>query len=132
MKGLLTLGAFLGAIAVVLGAFAAHGLKAKITPEQLVTFQIGVKYQFHHVLAIILVVVLGKSFNISTEIIGYFFVAGIFLFSGSLYLLACKDLLNITSFAKILGPITPLGGLTFIIGWIILAIKVFQSNIGSN
>ena len=132
MKGLLTLGAFLGAIGVVLGAFAAHSLKAKLTPDQLVTFQVGVKYQFYHVLAIILVVLLGKSFNISTEVVGYLFVAGIFLFSGSIYLLACKDLLHIASLAKFLGPITPLGGSTFIIGWIILAVKIFQSNIGGS
>jgi uncharacterized membrane protein YgdD (TMEM256/DUF423 family) len=129
MKVLLTLSAFLGAVAVILGAFAAHGLKAKLMPEQLDSFQIGVKYQFYHVLAIMLVVLLGKSFNISTEIIGYLFVIGIFLFSGSIYLLACKDLLQISSWSKFLGPITPLGGLTFIIGWILLGIKLVQANI---
>lgn len=128
MKVLLTLSAFLGAVAVILGAFAAHGLKAKLMPEQLDSFQIGVKYQFYHVLAIMLVVLLGKSFNISTEIIGYLFVFGIFLFSGSIYLLACKDLLQITSWSKLLGPITPIGGLTFIIGWILLGIKLLQAN----
>lgn len=129
MKVLLTLGAFLGAVAVILGAFAAHGLKAKLMPEQLDSFQIGVKYQFYHVLAIMLVVLLGKSFNITTEVIGYLFVIGIFLFSGSIYLLACKDLLQITSWSKILGPITPLGGLTFIIGWILLGVKLLLANI---
>lgn len=128
MKVLLTLSAFSGAVAVILGAFAAHGLKAKLMPEQLDSFQIGVKYQFYHVLAIMLVVLLGKSFNISTEIIGYLFVVGIFLFSGSIYLLACKDLLQITSWSKLLGPITPIGGLTFIIGWILLSIKLLQAN----
>lgn len=129
MKVLLTLGAFLGAVAVILGAFVAHGLKAKLMPEQLDSFQIGVKYQFYHVLAIMLVVLLGKSFNITTEVIGYLFVIGIFLFSGSIYLLACKDLLQITSWSKILGPITPLGGLTFIIGWILLGVKLLLANI---
>jgi len=107
-----------GAIAVILGAFGAHGLKHRLDPEQLQAFETGVRYQMFHTLALLAVVWLGSRFqHVSLAFAGYAFVAGMLLFSGSLYLLSCKSLLGIESW-KWLGPVTPLGGLCFILGWI--------------
>lgn len=129
MKVLLTLGAFLGAIAVILGAFAAHGLKAKLMPEQLDSFQVGVKYQMYHVLALMLVLIISKIFSVNLHAVSVLFLAGIFLFSGSIYLLSCREILGIESWSKILGPITPIGGMCLIIGWFMLAYKILQSEV---
>jgi uncharacterized membrane protein YgdD (TMEM256/DUF423 family) len=128
MKVLFTLGALLGALAVILGAFGAHKLKLVLTPEQLQTFETGVKYHFYHVFAIAIVGLLWLKFPTSGFLwSGWFFVIGIVLFSGSLYLLANKGTLNLSSFTGLIGPLTPIGGLFFIIGWITLAFQIFKN-----
>lgn len=105
--------------AVMLGAFGAHGLKEIVSPENIVTFKTGVFYQFVHALSILILVLTSKVFKIDKlKYSIWFFTAGIFLFSGSLYLLSIKSLLSINT--SILGPITPLGGLLFIIGWFLV------------
>ncbi|MBK6338876.1 MAG: DUF423 domain-containing protein [Bacteroidetes bacterium] len=127
MKFFLTTGFLLAAVAVALGAFGAHGLKPKLSIEQLQTYETAVKYQFYHVFALIVVGILMQIFpNLKLAIAGDFFLTGIILFCGSLYLLACKDLLGLQSISKFIGPITPLGGLCFIIGWVILFVKVLR------
>lgn len=110
-----------GFFAVGLGAFAAHGLKDRLTPEMLAVFHTGVQYQMYHSLALIGVVILTKIFgvNIWLQASGALFLAGILLFSGSLYVLALGG-------SKIFGPITPLGGLFFLLGWLSLFIATFQ------
>ena len=128
MRFLLTSSAFLGMIAVILGAFGAHALKTKLSPEQLISFNTGIRYQFYHVFAIISCALLSQRLNTNLNLSGYFFLIGTLLFSGSIYLLSCKDILNIDGFSKILGPITPLGGLCFIIGWLLMAIQIVKSN----
>ncbi len=128
MSVLLTGSAFLGGLAVILGAFGAHALKNQLTIDQLTSFQTGIRYQFYHVFAIFLCVIIGERFNINLSYAGYCFLIGILLFSGSIYLLSCKELLGIESFSKLLGPITPLGGLFFIIGWAIMAIQFIKAN----
>jgi len=103
--------------AVILGAFGAHALKAKLDAAQLQVFETAVRYQTYHALALILV---GFSFDKLHPSLaawtGWLFLAGILFFSGSLYLLSCKTLAGIEHW-KFLGPITPLGGLCFISGW---------------
>lgn len=127
MKLLFTLGALLGAAAVALGAFGAHGLSGKLPPERLQIFETGVRYHFYHVLALLLVGVLAsQSPSVALHWSARLFVLGIVFFSGSLYLLATRDLLGIAGWSKILGPITPLGGLLFIAGWIGLAIHFLK------
>ena len=127
MKFFLTTGFLLAAVADALGAFGAHGLKPKLSIEQLQTYETAVKYQFYHVFALIVVGILMQIFpNLKLAIAGDFFLTGIILFCGSLYLLACKDLLGLQSISKFIGPITPLGGLCFIIGWVILFVKVLR------
>lgn len=111
-----------GAIAVMLGAFGAHALRDRITPELLDTFKTGVNYQMYHALAL-----LGIALALSRlpgsallGIAGWLFVAGTLVFSGSLYLLAITG-------ARWLGAITPLGGLAFIAGWFCLVLAFLQS-----
>lgn len=129
-KKLLLFGGLFALLAVILGAFGAHGLKALITTEQLQTFHTGVKYQFYHSFALILMgLLLHLPYFVDNKFIhraGFFFIIGIFLFSGSVYLLATRDVIGLTNW-KWLGPITPLGGLTFIIGWISFIIGVSKS-----
>ncbi len=117
-KKLLSVGAIMGMLAVIIGAFGAHGLEGKIKPERIGFFETGVAYQFYHTFAIFIAVFLGAHFkNKIFDRAGWFFFVGILLFSGSLYLLATRVLLGIESLSGILGPMTPIGGLFFIIGW---------------
>lgn len=113
--------AILGFLAIVLGAFGAHALKAKIGLEQLKVFETGVRYQMYHVLVLLFVNSYSGFTNKIKNKISLFFFIGIFLFSGSLYLLST----GIVS-GKIIGPITPLGGLFFIIGWLYLAFQFLK------
>jgi uncharacterized membrane protein YgdD (TMEM256/DUF423 family) len=116
----LTTGAGSAGIAVVLGAFAAHGLKARLDVASLSAFQTGVTYQFFHSLALCVLAVwlrqLGRdmSWGDAGVIAGTAFLLGIMLFSGSLYVLSLGG-------PRWLGPITPLGGLSFIVGWLSFA-----------
>lgn len=114
-------GAIFLSVAVVLGAFGAHGLKSKISPEMLEVYQTGVQYHFYHALGLLLIGVLSQQ--MSSGLLGWaalFLTLGIFLFSGSLYVLAISGI-------KWLGAITPLGGVSFIAGWILLAIAVWKN-----
>ena len=125
-KGFLFLGSCLAGIAVILGAFGAHALKAKLEPDQLQVFETGVRYQMYHSFAIIIVGILYDKLNTDwSNYSGVLFLAGIVFFSGSLYLLSSKSLLGIETW-KFLGPITPLGGLCLIAGWLILAINIYR------
>jgi uncharacterized membrane protein YgdD (TMEM256/DUF423 family) len=120
-------GSALAALGVILGAFGAHALKSRLDAGQLQVFETGVKYQMYHALALILLGILFEKFNTSTMIwSGYFFLAGIIFFCGSLYLLSTKSILGIESW-KFLGPITPLGGLCFIAGWVLLLLSVLKN-----
>src|SRR3954469_17824921 len=103
-------GAVAGLIAVAFGAFGAHGLRGRLTPEMLAVFETGVRYQMYHALALLLVAALaprlGANAGVAYRAAGWLFVAGITLFSGSLYLLAVTGV-------TILGAITPIGGVAF-------------------
>ena len=115
MKILLSLAACSALMSVVLGAFAAHGLKSKLSETLLNTFQTGVQYQMYHSLALILLAILYRQ--VPQSLLFYsagFMFAGIILFSGSLYMLALTQI-------KWFGPITPIGGVCFIVGWALLA-----------
>lgn len=113
-----------GAVAVILGAFGAHSLKEKLDAYQLEIFNKGVQYQFYHVFALFAVVILSTKIHSKTlDFAGWFFTIGILFFSGSLYLLATRSLTGLDSLTPVLGPITPLGGLCFIIGWVLLAVS---------
>lgn len=124
-KRIILTAAFFGALAVILGAFGAHGLKNIVAPHQLETWQKGVEYQFYHTFAILYLSTFARYKNKLIALSFLFFILGIILFSGSLYLLAIKDAYNL-SFAKFLGPITPIGGVGFILGWTCLFLAAFK------
>jgi len=109
--------AFFGMIAVILGAFGSHGLKPRLSTNSYSAYQTGILYHFFHTLSALAVLIISLHFdNKWLRRSFYFFIYGIILFSGSLYLLAIKDLGNL-SFLKFAGPITPIGGVLFILAW---------------
>lgn len=112
--------AIFGMLSVIFGAFGAHALKKKLTDVQLQSFEIGIKYQIYH--AIVLLVLGCSSFVISDKIY-WSFTIGIFLFSFSIYGLVLSDAAG--KKLKFLGPITPIGGLLLVVGWLLLAITFF-------
>jgi uncharacterized membrane protein YgdD (TMEM256/DUF423 family) len=108
--------AFLGALTVVLGAFGAHGLEKIVDQEAIASYQTGVRYQMYHVLLLLLLTVLpGLSDKILRQLCWLFF-GGIALFSGSIYLLALDQAMGVS--LSFLGPVTPIGGLLLIAGWL--------------
>jgi uncharacterized membrane protein YgdD (TMEM256/DUF423 family) len=113
MNTFLSLGSLFGLLAVIIGAFGAHGLENTLSEHALARYHTGVEYQFYHVMALLVLGVLSSSLSSIPKLIkfsGIAFTVGILLFSGSLYLYA---LTGITKF----GMVTPLGGLAFILGW---------------
>jgi uncharacterized membrane protein YgdD (TMEM256/DUF423 family) len=112
----------MGLIAVVLGAFGAHSLKPLIDESSLHNWETASRYQFYHSLAILLVAVLCNGVNNKMlERSALFFLIGIILFSGSLYLLSIRSLIDCN--LSWLGPITPIGGVFFILGWLALILS---------
>jgi len=114
-------GAIFAALAVMLGAFGAHGLKSRLTESMLNAFQTGVEYQMYHALALLIV---GFAIHLNPDNLllkwsGALFIIGIILFSGSLYILSLTGL-------KYLGMVTPFGGLAFIAGWIVFAYSLLS------
>lgn len=124
-KRIILTAAFFGALAVALGAFGAHGLKNLIDPSSLAIWQKGVEYQFYHTFALLYLSTFARYKNKLIGLAFMFFTAGIILFSGSLYLLALKDVYT-GSIAQFIGPVTPIGGLCFIIGWVCLFLAALK------
>ncbi|MED5388058.1 MAG: DUF423 domain-containing protein [Pseudomonadota bacterium] len=121
MKILLVLGALNGALAVMLGAFGAHGLKTRVDESMLAIWSTASDYHFYHALAMLLCGLLAKAFGTSGMVTaGWVLFAGTLVFSGSLYVL-------VLSGQKWLGAITPLGGTALIIGWLMLAWSLFKA-----
>jgi uncharacterized membrane protein YgdD (TMEM256/DUF423 family) len=119
-KTILMTASILLALAVALGAFGAHGLKSQLSTDMLQTWKTGVEYHFYHALGLLLIGILAVSYP--SELVKWsaiLLTAGIILFSGSLYALAVSGI-------KWIGAITPLGGLSFIAGWILLFLTVLK------
>jgi uncharacterized membrane protein YgdD (TMEM256/DUF423 family) len=111
---LFVLGAVSAALAVAMGAFGAHGLRARVSPDMLAVFETGARYHMYHALGMLVAARAGSAGA------AWLFLAGTVLFSGSLYALVLTD-------ARWLGAITPLGGVCFIVGWLLLAWTSFKS-----
>lgn len=119
-KGFLLIGTILGALSVGLGAFGAHGLKQIVPPETVAAFDTGVRYQFYHVFALLATGILYEKFADKwLRWAGNCFIIGILLFSGSLYLLTILKATD-TVGLKGIGIITPVGGIFFMVGWLLL------------
>lgn len=119
-RNILFAGAVFMALGVLLGAFGAHALKTQLSPEMLAVYKTGVEYQFYHALGLLLVGLIG--FHIESKWLnwsGIFLIFGILIFSGSLYALSISGI-------KILGAITPIGGLAFVAGWICLVVGLLK------
>jgi uncharacterized membrane protein YgdD (TMEM256/DUF423 family) len=120
-----------GALAVVLGAFGAHSLREVLSAEKVATWNTGVEYQFYHTFAILLVVALADTIGARRSLtITYLFLAGMICFSGSIYLLATREATGM-DWVLALGPVTPIGGLLFITGWVVMLLSVMKGK-GSN
>ncbi|HEY9084133.1 MAG TPA: DUF423 domain-containing protein [Vicingaceae bacterium] len=119
-KSMLIKGSILGGLAVILGAFGAHALKEVLTPEQLISFETGVRYQMYHALALIFLFIISLKINhIFFNRAAQFIFWGVILFSGSIYLLTLKNMLNIEAL-KYVAPLTPIGGSLIIVGWLFI------------
>jgi len=120
MKSLLIIGSVFAALSVLLGAFGAHGLKNRLSIEDLAIFETAVRYQMYHALGILLMGV--ASFYLTEKLVSapaYFLILGIIIFSGSLFLLVFTNL-------RWFGAITPIGGLCLIIGWLLFAYNIYS------
>jgi uncharacterized membrane protein YgdD (TMEM256/DUF423 family) len=126
-KIIITASAF-GALAVIAGAFGAHSLEGSLSAKNVEVWHTAVQYQFYHVFALLF---LSKMTRYKTRLINdcyYLFTFGIIFFSGSLYLLSCQSLLG-WSWVPIMVPITPIGGLFFIAGWVTLGIAAIKDKL---
>lgn len=117
MKNALAWGTWFGFFSVMFGAFGAHALKKIVEPHYLSVFEVGIKYQMFHALALILVGLIAHQRQLDLRWPTRFFIFGIFIFSGSLYLLALSGV-------EKLGMVTPVGGVFFLLGWLALARRV--------
>ncbi len=121
-KQFLIIGGALCLLAIILGAFGAHGLKSILTKDSLESFETGVRYQFYTGFTLLAIVIIGKSFTIDVKTALMFMTIGGFLFSFSIYGLTLRDYIPFS--VKFLGPITPIGGMLMIIGWIVFVINI--------
>ncbi len=120
-----TTGAVLMVIAVILGALAAHALEKQLTVDSLESFKTGVRYQVYHALALILIAHTTFIPDSAHKIVFYLFLSGTLLFSFSIYALVCGPLAGLN--LRFLGPVTPVGGLLLIAGWVYVVIKSISS-----
>ncbi len=125
-KQIILIASLFGLLAVILGAFGAHGLEGKISDKQLETWETANQYHFYHTLALLFLSTFSRAKSQSIKVSFIMFSIGILLFSGSLYLLSTRNLLGIENLS-IIGPITPLGGVCFIVGWISLFIAAMKN-----
>jgi uncharacterized membrane protein YgdD (TMEM256/DUF423 family) len=127
-KQLVTTGSIVCGLSVALGAIASHALKDRISAEHLAVFQTGVTYQFYHGIGILLMMGMYRRLhsNVVKRVL-YLFSIGIVFFSGSLYLLSTRDI-TVGDMLKIIGPLTPIGGVLFIIGWVYLGFFGFKES----
>lgn len=122
-KNLLTTAAILGMVTIILGAFGAHALKEIVSAEAILTYETGVKYQMYHVFALLLVA-LSPITDKQKKTISRLLLAGILLFSGSIYILTFRE--HLTANIRFIGPVTPIGGACFIAGWAVLAYSYYK------
>ena len=113
-----------GTLAVIFGAFGAHGLKKILNPEQLKSFETGVKYQVYHALLLVMAGIIFPFLEFSQQLMAWSLIIGVFLFSFSIYGLVLSSAKGRK--LKFLGPVTPLGGLLLVLGWILFTINVAE------
>lgn len=112
-------------LSIILGAFGAHALKEVLSPERLISFETGVRYKMYHGLALLILGFSWDRVKFSMKWMVNLILAGVILFSGSIYGLAMQEVLNVK--LSFLGPITPFGGLLMIAGWFIFIIQLIRT-----
>jgi uncharacterized membrane protein YgdD (TMEM256/DUF423 family) len=123
----LRLGAIFALLAVIFGAFGAHSLEKIVSPEDLDTFETGVRYQFYHAFGLLIIGILSQWWKHRyLNIAGWLFTVGILFFSGSIYGLVLDEPIGLS--LRWLGPVTPIGGTLFILGWGALVAATFGKN----
>jgi uncharacterized membrane protein YgdD (TMEM256/DUF423 family) len=125
-KVFLIIGTVLAGLAVGLGAFGAHGLKKLVDADTFNTYQTGVQYQMYHALALLVVgILMTRTPSSVLSYAGFLFLGGVVFFSGSLYLIASLKAMN-KEVSRMVGIMTPLGGLLFLLGWILLLVALLK------
>lgn len=127
-KNVIGTAALIGAIGIILGAFGAHGLKNIVLESQVATFEIGVRYQIYHSLFLLVVGLCGLIGLFSDRVVKnvtILVIIGVLFFSGSIYLLTFKDLIDIK--LAFIGPITPIGGVFLISAWLVVVFQAFKA-----
>ena len=123
-KKIVISGILLIVVSIILGAFGAHALKEVLSEAKLRSFETGVRYQTYHGLALLVIGLNANQFKSSIVIVFRMLLIGVLLFSCSIYFLAIQESLGIE--LKFLGPVTPIGGLLMIIGWVIFLIQIIK------
>lgn len=128
-KSMLIKGSILGGLAVILGAFGAHALKEVLTAEQLISFETGVRYQMYHALVLMFLFIITLKINhIFFNRAAQFIFWGVILFSGSIYLLTLKNMLDVEAL-KYVAPLTPIGGGLIIVGWMFILLGGLKTKV---
>lgn len=125
-KKIAILGLIFGAFSIILGAFGAHGLKKVLPIDQLTSFETGIKYLVYHALFLLFLSQTQLLVNEQKTIVFYTTLVGVLFFSGSIFLLSTQSISNINF--KILGPITPIGGLFLLFSWVITIYYIVVKN----
>lgn len=123
-KRIVISGLVLFIVAIILGAFGAHGLKKHLSIEQLNSFEVGIRYQFYQAVALLIIGLNADKFKFTLNQFLLFSLLGILFFSGSIYLLSIASIFNWNK--AFIGPITPIGGIVLIINWSILSYKIVK------
>jgi len=124
-RTILLTGIVLGLLAVILGAFGAHGLEKLVDKDAIETYEVGVRYQMYHALFLLFVGLWNGIADKVKKLVFIFVLVGVILFSGSIYLLAMNELIDFDF--KIIGFLTPIGGLFMILGWVLVGYKLFKT-----
>ena len=121
-------GVVLISVSIILGAFGAHPLKEILSAKQMTSYDVGIRYQMYHGLGLLLIGLNANKIRQSLSSVYWLLLLGTFFFSGSIYFLSLQDLLGVK--LSFLGPVTPLGGVLMILGWVILVLKIAKSKEG--
>ena len=113
-------------VAIIFGALGAHALEKVLSTQKLASYEVGVKYQMYHGIAILALIALSDKINISLKIVFRLLISGVLVFSGSIYMLVFQELIGI-KLGMIFGPLTPIGGVLMIAGWLVLLVKLLKA-----
>ena len=127
-KSIITFATIFIVLGIVFGALGAHALEKILTKEQLASYEVAVKYQIYHGIALLSLVSMGQKFDFSLKMMFRCILFGVLIFSGSIYILVFQNLFGV-KLGMIFGPLTPVGGLLMIIGWCLFLVSLVKSKV---